>query len=77
MKKGLKIRFSGIRDKELVKEVSSRGHDIGEGAVTKDTDILIVPDENHKSNKVYQAMRNGTIIIPYKDFLSNIDKYLG
>ena len=77
MKKGLKIRFSGIRDKELVKEVSSRGHDIGEGAVTKDTDILIVPDENHKSNKVYQAIRNGTIIIPYKDFLNSLDKYLG
>lgn len=74
--KGMKIRFTGIRDKELVKRVSAMGHDIGEGAVTKDTDILIVPNEEFKSTKTYQAQKYGTIIIPYKDFLNNIDQYL-
>lgn len=76
MKKGLKIRFSGIRDKALVRKISAMGHDIGEGAVSKDTDILIVPDEEHKSIKVYQAMKNGTIIIPYREFLNSLDKFL-
>lgn len=73
---GLKIRFTGIRDKELVKKVSAMGHDIGEGAVTKDTDILIVPDVNYSSSKTYQAQKNGTLILTYKDFTSNINKYL-
>lgn len=61
--KRLKIRFSGVRDKELVRALSAKGHDIGEGSVTKDTDILIVPNENHVSTKTQQAVKYGVRII--------------
>ena len=75
-KRGLKIRFSGVRDRELVKRVSAMGHDIGEGSITKDTDILIVPNEEYTSVKTYQAQKYGTVIIPYHDFLNNLHSYL-
>ena len=75
IKLGLKIRFTGIRDKKLVEELSKKGYDIGEGAVTKDTDILIVPEAGHVSSKTKKAGPN-TLIIPYQEFVSNLDKYL-
>lgn len=75
MKFGLKIRFSGIRDKELCEKLNAKGHDAGEGAVTKDTDILIVPMEGHVSAKTKKASQH-TLIIPYQEFVSNTMKYL-
>ena len=72
---GLKIRFTGIRDKNLVDVLSKEGYDIGEGSVTKDTDILIVPEAGYVSSKTKKAGPN-TLIIPYQEFVSNLDKYL-
>lgn len=76
-KRGLQIRFSGIRDKDLTRSLIAKGHDAGEGSVTKSTDILIVPSEDYHSSKTYQAQKYGAVIITYQDFLNNIDQYLG
>lgn len=73
-----KIRFTGVRDSELINYISSMGHDInGTGSVTKDTDILIVPYENYSSGKVTKALSNeSTLIVPIDLFKSNLDSYL-
>lgn len=49
------IRFSGVRDKELEQRLSMSGHDCSDGAVTKNTDILIVPFVGFSSGKVTKA----------------------
>ena len=73
-----KIRFTGVRDSELINFVSNMGHDInGTGSVTKDTDILIVPYENYSSSKVSKAISNGnTLIVPIDAFKENLNEYL-
>jgi hypothetical protein len=53
------------------------GHDAGEGTVTKDTDILVVPAEGHVSKKSETAAKYGIPIIAYKDFVNNLDSYIG
>lgn len=73
---GKKIRFTGIRDIELVNFLNSRGHSAGEGTVTKDTDILIVPYEGHTSKKTEQAVKYGITIIPYEEFSKDPERYL-
>ena len=73
---GKKIRFTGIRDSELCKRLNDMGHDAGEGTVTKDTDILVVPAEGHVSKKSQTAAKYGIPIIAYKDFVNNLDSYL-
>ena len=76
MKLGKKIRFTGVRDSELVKVLLDRGHSAGEGAITKDTDILIVPDVNHVSSKTKKAVQYGIQIVPLQEFIENMDSYL-
>ena len=76
MKLGKKIRFTGVRDSELVKALLDRGHSAGEGAITKDTDILIVPDVNHVSSKTKKAVQYGIQIVPLQEFIENMDSYL-
>lgn len=76
MKLGKKIRFTGVRDSELVKVLLDRGHSAGEGAITKDTDILIVPDVNHISSKTKKAVQYGIQIVPLQEFIENMDSYL-
>ena len=50
--KGPKVRFSGIRDKELMELFRAKGFDAdGDKSVTKDTYIVIVPYEGYTSNK--------------------------
>lgn len=65
-----KIRFTGCRDEKLVEILSSRGYDIGEGAVTKDTDILIIPYQGYnQGSKFNRAKKYGTVkIIPIDEF---------
>jgi NAD-dependent DNA ligase len=72
------IRFSGIRNLQLMEQLSSEGYDIDEGSVTKKTDILLVPYEGFSSSKVNKALKQeNTMIVPINDFIENIEKYLG
>jgi NAD-dependent DNA ligase len=62
-----KIRFTGVRDIDLVNQLNDLGYDAGEGSVTQDTNILVVPNINHNSSKVATAKKYGTMIIPIND----------
>lgn len=71
------IRFSGIRDAELMMRLSSMGHDCSEGSVTKATDILLIPFAGYTSGNVEKATKYGTKIIPIQEFYLNQSTYLG
>ena len=71
-----KIRCTGFRDPELMKHLRDMGYDADDNkAVTKDTYILLVPQEGHVSTKTKSAGPN-TKIIPVAEFKANMDKYL-
>ena len=74
----MKIRFTGFRDIQLVAELRRRNPsiDIGEGSVTKDTNILLVPGESFNSTKVDKAKKYGVRIVPINEFRANIDSYV-
>lgn len=72
---GKSVRFSGVRDKELVDLLNERGMDAnGDTGVTKTTDILIIPYAGFTSAKVKSAGPN-TLVIPIDEFKANIDVY--
>lgn len=73
-----KIRFTGCRDSELIEFLSSKGHDITGGSLTKDTDILLIPYEGYESSKTKKAESNGskTIIVSIDEFRNNMEFYL-
>ena len=70
------IRFTGFRDKALVERLNSMGIDAGEGAVTKKTNILLVPCEGFTSTKTIKAEKDNIMIVPVDEFITNMDKYL-
>lgn len=70
------IRFSGIRDPELMMKVNSMGHDCSEGSVTKQTNILLVPYVGYSSGNVSKADKYGVKIIPIDEFKLNMTSYL-
>ena len=74
----IKIRFTGFRDQSLVDSIKSQypNVDIGEGAVTKDTNILLVPAEGYSSTKTIKASKDGVQIVPVKEFVDNLCKFL-
>ena len=76
--KGKVIRFTGVRDEELVNRIKTLypNTDIGEGGVTKATNILVVPYEGFTSTKTAKAVKYGTIIITPKELYENIQRYL-
>lgn len=73
-----KIRFTGVRDRDLMNRLSDMGHNVSDGAVTNDTDILVVPYLNYTSKKTIKVVENNlkTIIVPIDDFRSNLNMYL-
>ena len=74
---GKKIRASGFRDELLFASLRNMGLDADDNAsVTKDTDILLVMDENSRSSKIDKANKYGVQIVTVKDFVENMDKYL-
>ena len=77
---GLKIRFTGFRDKDLVDLLTSMGHDISDKSVTRDTDLLIVVNNeaitSKPSGKVVSALKYGIRIITLQDFIENMDSIL-
>ena len=81
IKPGKTIRFSGVRDKNLERELNAAGHDCTDGSVTKTTDILIVPYAGFVSTKTEKAEQYNTsgshiMIVPLVDFVNNKSMYL-
>ena len=79
------IRFSGIRDEKLIIDLTMKGHDISDGAVTKTTDFLLIPNNipDYSSGKVLKAIEYNTAnpkheikIIPLDEFKLNMSTYL-
>ena len=80
------IRFTGIRDQNLMTSLSNMGHDCSEGSVTKATDILLTPYEGFDSTKVRKALQYNSQakspsdhlikIIPINEFYLNQSAYL-
>ena len=71
--KPIKVRFTGVRDQKLVNILNEMGYDAGEGSVTKDTDILIVPSAGYNSGSKYNnAIKYGVKIIPIQDFINEL-----
>lgn len=72
------IRFSGVRNLQLMELLNTKGYDADEGSVTKNTDILLVPYEGFSSGKVTKAQKqDNTIVVPITEFIENTEKYLG
>lgn len=70
------IRFTGCRDHMLEDTLRSQGYDAdGNGSVTKNTDILIVPYSGFSSTKTAKVGEN-TIVVSLDEFKSNLSKYL-
>ena len=72
----IKVRFSGIRNKELASKLEDKMCDVSDGAVTKDTKYLVVPYEGYSSSKVDKANNYGVKIIPIDEFANNLGKYI-
>ena len=76
------IRFTGVRDMELMMSLCNLGHDCSEGSVTKKTDILIVPYIGFESTKTkvvdkYNNTGSNIKVVSLNDFKLNQDTYLG
>lgn len=68
-----KVRFTGVRNKELVDYLNANGYDAGEGSITKDTDILIVPSEGYNTGSKYnKAIQYGVTIKPIQTFMEEL-----
>lgn len=71
-----KIRCTGFRDGELMKQLRDLGYDADDNkAVTKDTYILLVPQAGHSSSKT-KAAGQDTKIISVTEFKEDMFKYL-
>lgn len=75
-KKNLRVRFSGVRSKELSDLLEEKMCDASDGAVTKDTNFLLVPYKGYESSKTKKAQSYGVPIITLDEFSANLDKYL-
>lgn len=68
-----KVRFTGVRNAELVDYLNANGYDAGEGSVTKDTDILIIPSEGYNTGSKYnKAVQYGVTIKPIQEFMNEL-----
>lgn len=76
MSRKKQIRFTGVRDKVLVNNLEALGYDIGEGSITKQTDIVLIPYEGHTSKKTAKAVEYGALLVPIDEFRNNLEKYL-
>ncbi len=73
---GKHIRFTGCRDKNLELQLQAMGHDAdGNGSVTKNTDILLIPYEGFSSSKLSKVSDN-TMVLTLSEFRENMEKYL-
>lgn len=70
--KEIKVRFSGVRDSELIEYLNQNGYNANEGSVTKDTDFLIIPDDSYTSTKVNKAKKYSVPIVTLIQFKKDI-----
>ena len=73
---GIKIRVSGFRDDQLFKLLESRGCDISDGSVTKDTKYLVIVQGKAGATKLSTAQKYGIPIIELSEFMDNLDLYV-
>lgn len=73
---GMKIRVSGFRDDDMFKLLESRGCDISDGSVTKDTKYLVIVPGKAGATKLAAAQKYGIPVIELNDFMSNLDLYV-
>lgn len=71
-----KVRFSGVRDKELCKQLQAMGFDASDSSLTLDTDYLVVPYEGHTSSKVSKAKEHNIQVVPIQLFRDNPQAFL-
>lgn len=72
----IQIRFTGVRNLQLSELLSNRGFDAdSNGAVTKRTNILIIPYEGFQSNKT-SKVSDTCIIVPIDEFIANMESIL-
>lgn len=64
---GMKICFTGVRDKELEAEIAAQGGEVVNG-VSKNTTHLIVADINSSSSKAVKAKSLGIPIFTIETF---------
>ena len=74
---GKKVVLSGTRDRNLIDFLNSHGFVADPNAsLTRDTDILVVPDGSYSSSKTSNAAKWNIPIVTVMDITSNVDKYL-
>lgn len=73
-KSSIKVAFTKIRDKDLEKWIEEEMSGSISDQVTKDVDVLIVPDVNIKSSKADKAKKYGIEIININDAKDYITK---
>lgn len=68
-----KIRFTGFRSKDLEERInSSNDFEYVDGGVTKDTFVLLTPNQNnYLSSKVTKALGYGIPVMKVDDFIAN------
>ncbi len=69
------IRFTGVRDSELERRLTQKGHDCSDGSVTKNTDILIIPFVGYTSGKVNKALEYNSKNNAHKIQIITLDEF--
>ena len=66
--RGVNVAFTGFRNKSLEDIIKSRGAKVN-SSVKKDTNVLLVPTDRHKSAKTAKAEQNGIEVMDLITFL--------
>ena len=70
------IRFTGVRNSELIAKLNSLGFDAdGEASVTKTTNILVVPIEGYVSSKTKKVSED-CIIVAIDDIIKDPESFI-
>lgn len=59
----IQVRFTGFRNSQLVEQLITAGYDAGDGSITKNTNILLIPYSGFTSSKVAKAQKIPNIMI--------------
>ena len=59
----IQVRFTGFRNSQLVEQLITAGYDAGDGSITKNTNILLIPYTGFTSSKVTKAAKIPNIMI--------------
>lgn len=59
----IQVRFTGFRNSQLVEQLITAGYDAGDGSITKNTNILLIPYNGFTSSKVTKAQKIPNIMI--------------